>query len=122
MSIGDSSTPLGKVRGLGSAREGGEHWLTERVTSVALLLLGVQTRDLVGALLCLEGFKFRVSHLFECKDLPEFAGQRTYKGYCRGSRGMRYAEVIRVSQHRLIVFKHDSSGNDCIGGKSGQVA
>ena len=40
MSIGGSSTPLGKVRGLGSAREGGEHWLTERVTSIALLLLG----------------------------------------------------------------------------------
>ena len=40
MSIGESSTPLGKVRGLGSAREGGEHWLTERITSLALLLLG----------------------------------------------------------------------------------
>jgi succinate dehydrogenase / fumarate reductase membrane anchor subunit len=40
MSIGESSTPLGKVRGLGSAREGGEHWLSERVTSLALLLLG----------------------------------------------------------------------------------
>jgi succinate dehydrogenase / fumarate reductase membrane anchor subunit len=40
MTVGDSSTPLGKVRGLGSAREGGEHWLTERVTSIALLLLG----------------------------------------------------------------------------------
>jgi succinate dehydrogenase / fumarate reductase membrane anchor subunit len=40
MSIGDSSSPLGKARGLGSAREGGEHWLTERVTSLALLLLG----------------------------------------------------------------------------------
>ena len=40
MSVGDSSTPIGKARGLGSAREGGEHWLTERVTSVALLLLG----------------------------------------------------------------------------------
>ncbi|HEX6604361.1 MAG TPA: succinate dehydrogenase, hydrophobic membrane anchor protein [Sphingomicrobium sp.] len=41
MSLGESSTPLGKVRGLGSAREGGDHWLTERVTSIALLLLGV---------------------------------------------------------------------------------
>ena len=41
MSIGESATPLGKVRGLGSAREGGEHWLAERVTSAALLLLGV---------------------------------------------------------------------------------
>ena len=40
MSVGDSATPIGKVRGLGSAREGGEHWLTERVTSIALLLLG----------------------------------------------------------------------------------
>jgi succinate dehydrogenase / fumarate reductase, membrane anchor subunit len=41
MSLGDSSTPLGKARGLGSAQEGGEHWLTERVTSIALLLLGI---------------------------------------------------------------------------------
>ena len=40
MSVGESSTPLGKVRGLGSAREGGEHWLRERMTSLALLLLG----------------------------------------------------------------------------------
>jgi succinate dehydrogenase / fumarate reductase membrane anchor subunit len=40
VSVGESATPLGKVRGLGSAREGGEHWLRERVTSVALLLLG----------------------------------------------------------------------------------
>lgn len=40
MSVGDSSTPIGKARGLGSSREGGEHWLTERVTSIALLLLG----------------------------------------------------------------------------------
>ena len=40
MSVGEGTTPLGKVRGLGSAREGGEHWLAERVTSAALLLLG----------------------------------------------------------------------------------
>ncbi len=40
MSLGDSATPLGKVRGLGSAHHGGEHWITERVTSIALLLLG----------------------------------------------------------------------------------
>ena len=40
MSLGDSATPLDKVRGLGSAGAGGEHWLTERVTSIALLLLG----------------------------------------------------------------------------------
>lgn len=40
MSLGQSSTPLGRVRGLGSAQHGGEHWLSERVTSIALLLLG----------------------------------------------------------------------------------
>ena len=33
-------TPLERVRGLGSAHHGGEHWLTERLTSIALLLLG----------------------------------------------------------------------------------
>ena len=40
MSLGDSATPLGQVRGLGSAHHGGGHWLTERATSIALLLLG----------------------------------------------------------------------------------
>ena len=41
MSMGDSSTPLGKVRGLGAARSGGGHWLDERISSVALVLLSV---------------------------------------------------------------------------------
>ena len=41
MSQGESATPLGKVRGLGSAREGGHHWLEERFTSVALMLLSL---------------------------------------------------------------------------------
>jgi len=40
MSLGDSATPLGKVRGTGSAHAGGHHWLSERVTSIALLVLG----------------------------------------------------------------------------------
>lgn len=40
MSLGDSASPLGKVRGTGSAHAGGHHWLSERVTSIALLLLG----------------------------------------------------------------------------------
>jgi succinate dehydrogenase / fumarate reductase membrane anchor subunit len=50
MSIGKSATPLGKVRGLGSAREGGDHWIAERVSSVALLLL---TSWLLASLLLL---------------------------------------------------------------------
>lgn len=56
MSIGESATPLGKVRGLGSAREGGEHWLSERLTSVALLLLGAW---FVASLLFLPNFEQR---------------------------------------------------------------
>jgi succinate dehydrogenase / fumarate reductase membrane anchor subunit len=38
--IADGKTPLGRVRGLGSAGHGGEHWIKERVSSAALLLLG----------------------------------------------------------------------------------
>ena len=32
-------TPLGRVRGLGSARSGAQHWWHERLTSVASLIL-----------------------------------------------------------------------------------
>ena len=41
MSIESSSTPLGQVRGTGSAHHGGGHWIRERLTSAALLLLGL---------------------------------------------------------------------------------
>ena len=41
MSIGDSSTPLGKVRGLGAARSGGGHWMKEQIGSIAMVLLSV---------------------------------------------------------------------------------
>ncbi len=40
MSIQESATPIGRVRGLGSAEHGGGHWIRERLTSAALLLLG----------------------------------------------------------------------------------
>lgn len=42
MSVSDgigTETPLGRVRGLGSARHGAEHWGTERLTSLASLFL-----------------------------------------------------------------------------------
>ncbi|HEU4956329.1 MAG TPA: succinate dehydrogenase, hydrophobic membrane anchor protein [Sphingomicrobium sp.] len=41
MSRSESATPLGKVRGLGSAHHGGHHWLEERFSSVALVLLSL---------------------------------------------------------------------------------
>jgi succinate dehydrogenase / fumarate reductase membrane anchor subunit len=39
--VPQGKTALGKVRGHGSARHGGNLWIRERVTSLALLLLGV---------------------------------------------------------------------------------
>lgn len=38
--VPDGKTALGRVRGLGAAGHGGEHWIRERVSSAALLLLG----------------------------------------------------------------------------------
>ena len=56
MSAQESSSPLGRVRGLGSAHHGGEHWLRERLTSAALLLLTIW---LVASLLLLPGLDQR---------------------------------------------------------------
>jgi succinate dehydrogenase / fumarate reductase, membrane anchor subunit len=68
MSLGESASPLGKARGLGSAREGGEHWLNERVTSIALLLLGLW---LIASLLLLPSLDQRT--LVEWLRLPSAA-------------------------------------------------
>jgi len=57
MSQGESATPLGKVRGLGSAHHGGGHWLEERFTSVALVLLGLW---LIFSLLMLPDLSFAI--------------------------------------------------------------
>ena len=45
-------TPIGKVRGLGSAKEGTEHFWVQRVTAVALVPLTIW---FVGSLVCLTG-------------------------------------------------------------------
>jgi succinate dehydrogenase / fumarate reductase membrane anchor subunit len=50
MSLGKSATPIGKVRGIGSARKGGEAWLEDKFASAALVLLSVW---LVASLLML---------------------------------------------------------------------
>ena len=52
MSVQEGSTPLGRVRALGSAHHGGAHWIRERLTSAALLLLGIW---FVASLLLLPG-------------------------------------------------------------------
>ena len=85
MSLGGSSTPLGRVRGLGSAHHGGEHWLTERATSIALLLLG--TWFLVSLLL-----------------LPQL-DQRTMLEWLRSPSG-----AVPMALFIVVGFKHALDG------------
>jgi succinate dehydrogenase / fumarate reductase, membrane anchor subunit len=85
MSLGGSATPLGKVRGLGSAGHGGEHWLSERVTSIALLLLGTW---LIASLLL----------------LPQL-DQRTVLEWLRAPSG-----AIPMALFIIIGFKHALDG------------
>lgn len=39
--MSDMNTPLSKVRGLGSAKDGTHHWLTHRITAVANIPLTI---------------------------------------------------------------------------------
>lgn len=39
--MGDLRTPLGRVRGLGSAKEGAQHWWMQRLTALALVPLSL---------------------------------------------------------------------------------
>jgi len=50
-------SPIGRVTGLGTAKEGASHWWSQRVTSVALLLLGLW---FVASLLLMPNFGYEV--------------------------------------------------------------
>jgi succinate dehydrogenase / fumarate reductase, membrane anchor subunit len=50
-----SGTNLGKVRGLGSSKHGGKHWLDQRMSAIGNLLL---TTWLVASLLMLPSFEY----------------------------------------------------------------
>ena len=50
-------SPIGRVLELGAAKEGVSHWWSQRVTSVALLLLGLW---FVASLLRMPGFGYEV--------------------------------------------------------------
>ncbi|WP_353210110.1 succinate dehydrogenase, hydrophobic membrane anchor protein [Rhodovarius sp.] len=54
-------TPLGRVRGLGSAKSGTHHWWMQRVTSIALLPL---TLWFVVSMLSLAGASFAQTRAF----------------------------------------------------------
>jgi succinate dehydrogenase / fumarate reductase, membrane anchor subunit len=48
-------SPLGKVLGLGSAKAGAKHWWSQRVTAVAVALLGTW---FIVSLACLGSFEY----------------------------------------------------------------
>ena len=48
-------SPLGRVLGAGSARGGSSHWVSQRLSAVALVLLGLW---FVAALACLDGVSY----------------------------------------------------------------
>ncbi|HEY8538563.1 MAG TPA: succinate dehydrogenase, hydrophobic membrane anchor protein [Steroidobacteraceae bacterium] len=50
-------SPVGRVLGLGAAKEGVEHWWMQRVTAVALVLLGLW---FLVSLLALDDFSYAV--------------------------------------------------------------
>jgi len=49
-------SPLGQVLGLGSARDGTGHWWSQRVSALALLILGLW---FAAELICLESFSYQ---------------------------------------------------------------
>ena len=59
-------TPLAKVKGLGSAKEGAHHWLMQRLTAVALLFLSTW---LIYSLLQFKGQSFQQIHEFVANPL-----------------------------------------------------
>src|SRR5262245_30554749 len=48
-------SPLGQVLGLGTAKQGAKHWWSQRITAIALALLGVW---FIASLACLGSFAF----------------------------------------------------------------
>ena len=85
MSIGQSATPLGKVRGLGAAGHGGGHWIEERFTSVALVLLSLWL-------------------IFSLIMLPDLA-QRTLAEWLSGAAG-----AVPMALLVITAFKHGLDG------------
>lgn len=53
--------PLGKVLGLGTARDGTDHWWMQRVSAVGLALLGLW---FVGSLVSLDDLQYANAHAF----------------------------------------------------------
>ncbi len=67
--MGDG-TSIGKVRGLGSARQGTHHWLTQRFTAVGNIILG---GFLATSLALLPSYDFATVQDWLSQPLPAFA-------------------------------------------------
>lgn len=67
---GPKGTPLGRVRGLGSAREGTHHWLLQRVTAAGNLLTVL---FLVVSLALLPGYDFATVRGWIASPIPATA-------------------------------------------------
>jgi succinate dehydrogenase / fumarate reductase membrane anchor subunit len=85
MSLGKSATPIGKVRGIGSARKGGEAWIEDKFASAALVLLSVW---LVASLLMLPSLD-----------------RRTLVEWLRGASG-----AVPMALFVVLSFKHALEG------------
>ncbi len=61
-----NGTPIGRVRGLGSAHSGSHHWLLQRFTAVGNLVLVLW---LVGSLLAMNDYSFKAVHAWASQPL-----------------------------------------------------
>ncbi|MBA4161797.1 MAG: succinate dehydrogenase, hydrophobic membrane anchor protein [Novosphingobium sp.] len=62
-----NGTSIGRVRGLGSARHGAQHWLVQRYTAIGNLLAGLY---LLFSLVGLGEFTHKALHAWLSKPLP----------------------------------------------------
>jgi succinate dehydrogenase / fumarate reductase membrane anchor subunit len=65
-----NGTPLGRVRGLGSAREGTHHWIVQRITAIGNLLAG---GFLVASLLLLPDLSYGTLSEWIARPVPATA-------------------------------------------------
>ena len=67
-----NGTGLGRVRGLGSAKHGGNHWVLHRMTAISTLLLMLW---LIFSLLRLPGYDFATIRLWLEQHYPDRAAR-----------------------------------------------
>lgn len=115
VNVGNGKTPLGQVRGLGSAHHGGGLWLHERLSSAALLLLGTW---FIVSFLLLPSYDLRT--LTEWLRLPWVAvpmGLFVYLSFAHSLDGIKVViddyqgdEGGRMMWHAVSLFAHVGVG------------